>query len=320
MGFFRQVLFLSLALVPWAIAAGSVTAGEPGEGRVVATVNGTTITAAQLDPAVAAAVAKYRKTGFRVVSDSFRQRIRRQELDKLIDMELLAQAGAATTGKEIEPAIVARVQTLRDALQKAGHPAAAESATLYEAAKRDVLVDAYLRQAGISSLQVPESELKNYYEANLNSFREPESVKVRHILLKLAPTASTEEVAQAEKRINDLRAKVAGGSDFAELARQNSQCASASRGGDLGQIRRGFMPAAFDVAVAELKPGEMGVVRTEFGIHLVQVIERTPETLKSYDQVKEFIAQYLLKDYQRKKTAELIDKLKQKARILITLD
>lgn len=80
------------------------------------------------------------------------------------------------------------------------------------------------------------------------------------------------------------------------------------------------MPAAFDVAVAELKPGEMGVVRTEFGIHLVQVIERTPETLKSYDQVKEFIAQYLLKDYQRKKTAELIDKLKQKARILITLD
>ena len=86
----------------------------------------------------------------------------------------------------------------------------------------------------------------------------------RHILVE------TEQACQA------LKAQIEAGSDFAELARQHSQCPSGRQGGDLGEFTQGQMVPEFDQVVFS---GELGVVhgpvRTQFGYHLLEITDRT---------------------------------------------
>jgi peptidyl-prolyl cis-trans isomerase C len=84
-------------------------------------------------------------------------------------------------------------------------------------------------------------------------------LRAKHILVKHAFEAE------------DLLRKLAQGSDFEQLARDFSLCPSAARGGDLGEFPRGRMVPAFEKALMTLKENEVsGVVRTQFGYHLIQ--------------------------------------------------
>jgi peptidyl-prolyl cis-trans isomerase SurA len=105
--------------------------------------------------------------------------------------------------------------------------------------------------------------------------------RVRHILVKTSELVSE---AEARRRLADLRERiVAGGADFAELARLHSQDATAARGGDMDWIFQGDTVPEFERAMNELKVGELSQpVKTAFGWHLIQVLQRreaglTPE-------------------------------------------
>jgi peptidyl-prolyl cis-trans isomerase C len=90
------------------------------------------------------------------------------------------------------------------------------------------------------------------------------TASARHILV---PTAE-----QAE----DLKKQIEGGADFAELAKLNSTCPSAARGGDLGEFRPGQMVQEFnDVCFNEEVGVVHGPVKTQFGYHLIEVTKRS---------------------------------------------
>jgi peptidyl-prolyl cis-trans isomerase SurA len=96
--------------------------------------------------------------------------------------------------------------------------------------------------------------------------------RARHILVKSSELVSETE---ARRRLAGLRERIAGGADFAELARLNSEDGTASRGGELGWIHPGDTVPEFERALDALKPGELSEpVRTPFGFHLIQVQER----------------------------------------------
>jgi peptidyl-prolyl cis-trans isomerase SurA len=96
--------------------------------------------------------------------------------------------------------------------------------------------------------------------------------RVRHILVKTSEAVSE---GDARRRIEGLRQRIVGGADFAELARLNSEDGSAARGGDLGWVLPGDTVPEFERAMLALKPGELSeAVRTPFGFHLLQVMER----------------------------------------------
>jgi peptidyl-prolyl cis-trans isomerase SurA len=97
--------------------------------------------------------------------------------------------------------------------------------------------------------------------------------RVRHILIRPSETVSETE---ARRRLNDLRERIVNGrGDFAELARVHSEDATAARGGDLDWIFPGDAVPDFERAYQELKIGEVSApVRTPFGLHLIQVLER----------------------------------------------
>jgi peptidyl-prolyl cis-trans isomerase SurA len=100
---------------------------------------------------------------------------------------------------------------------------------------------------------------------------------VRHILLRAREGLSE---AEARERLRRLRERILAGADFAELARVNSEDASASKGGDLGWVAAGDTVPEFERVMNALKDREVSQpIQTPFGWHLVQVIERRSDEL-----------------------------------------
>ncbi len=93
----------------------------------------------------------------------------------------------------------------------------------------------------------------------------------RHILIKTSELVSESE---AKKRLMEIKQRIEGGADFAEQAKRYSQDGSAQQGGDLDWISPGQTVPEFEAAMNRLQPGMMGVVQTQFGWHLIQVLER----------------------------------------------
>jgi len=96
--------------------------------------------------------------------------------------------------------------------------------------------------------------------------------RARHILVRTSETVSE---ADARRRLLGLRERIVAGADFAVLARSNSDDSTSARGGDLDWIYAGDTVPEFERAMNELKPGELSQpVKTPFGFHLIQVMER----------------------------------------------
>ena len=104
-----------------------------------------------------------------------------------------------------------------------------------------------------------------------------EQTKLRHILVKLSEVVSEND---AQQRMTMIKERLDNGADFAELARQYSEDASAASGGDLGWVNPGDTVPQFEQAMNLLAPGEFSEpVRTPFGWHLIQVVERRKQDM-----------------------------------------
>ena len=106
---------------------------------------------------------------------------------------------------------------------------------------------------------------------------------VRHILI-------TGDGDESKAQIEKLQAEIQNGASFEELAKAHSQDpGSGSKGGDLGFFAEGRMVPEFDAALKDMKqPGEVGApVKTQFGWHLIQLVERRPGGKRPYEEVRE---------------------------------
>jgi len=104
----------------------------------------------------------------------------------------------------------------------------------------------------------------------------------RHILIRLNEVVSE---AEAKQRLNNLKERIENDTSFAELARLQSEDATASRGGDLGWLSPGDAVPEFERAMNALQPGQVSdPVQTPFGWHLIQVIERRNEDMSKERQ------------------------------------
>ncbi len=91
------------------------------------------------------------------------------------------------------------------------------------------------------------------------------------------PTASARHLlVDSEERCLELKNKIEGGADFADVAREHSKCSSSSSGGDLGEFRPGQMVPEFDEVVFKKELGKVhGPVKTQFGFHLIEITSRS---------------------------------------------
>jgi peptidyl-prolyl cis-trans isomerase D len=139
----------------------------------------------------------------------------------------------------------------------------------------------------IQSAQVSDSQLQQQYQDNIDSYRTPERVKVRHILIKTEGKPK-DEVPKLKAKAEDILKQLQHGADFAELAKKNSEDpGSAEKGGELGWIVRGQTVPNFEKAAFSLKPGQLsGVIETEYGFHIIQVEDKQEAHTQTFDEVK----------------------------------
>ncbi len=159
------------------------------------------------------------------------------------------------------------------------------------------------------TIQLTDAQIQAYYDAHKDEYRTQERVHARHILLSTA-NKSKDEVAKIQAQAEALDKQIKAGGDFAELAKKYSQDpGSAAKGGDLGWVSRGQMVKNFEDAVFSLKPNEISnVVTTEYGFHIIQVLEKQPAHLQTLDEVKPAIVAMLKNQTVFDRMQDLTDK------------
>jgi peptidyl-prolyl cis-trans isomerase D len=137
------------------------------------------------------------------------------------------------------------------------------------------------------SIQISDAQIQNYYNSHRDQYRTTERVHARHILLSTA-NKSKEEAPKIQAQAEDLLKQIKAGGDFAELAKKYSQDpGSAVKGGDLGWVVRGQTVKNFEESAFSLKPKEISnVIPTEYGFHIIQVLEKEPAHVQALDEVK----------------------------------
>ncbi len=139
----------------------------------------------------------------------------------------------------------------------------------------------------VQSAKVSDNQIQQQYQDNIDSYRTPERVKVRHILIKTQGKPPA-EIPALKAKADDILKQLQHGADFAELAKKDSEDpGSAVKGGELGWIVRGQTVPQFEKTAFSLKPGEMsGVIQTDYGFHILQVEDKQAAHTQSFDDVK----------------------------------
>lgn len=134
-----------------------------------------------------------------------------------------------------------------------------------------------------SKVQVSEKEIEEFYKINREGkFHQPNAVRLRHILFRLPAGAEPQLKETVRLRAEEVLREARGGKDFAQLAKEFSEDASAAQGGDIGFFTQGQMPPPLEKAAFALKKGEISnVLETTLGYHILKAEETREGKTKS---------------------------------------
>jgi peptidyl-prolyl cis-trans isomerase D len=153
-----------------------------------------------------------------------------------------------------------------------------------------VLLD--IQQARLKLVVSPQ-DVEQYYKQNLSRYQTPEQVRASHILFKTEGKDDAKVRAQAE----DVLKQVKAGGDFAALAKKYSEDTSKDNGGDLDYFGRGRMVPEFEKVAFDLKPGETSdLVKSQFGYHIIKVVDHKAGATRPLDEVRMEIQEQLLSE------------------------
>ncbi|HEY1578830.1 MAG TPA: peptidyl-prolyl cis-trans isomerase [Terracidiphilus sp.] len=134
--------------------------------------------------------------------------------------------------------------------------------------------------------QPTQQEIAAYYNAHKSEYSVPEQAKSRHILVQVAANSDAKVDAAAKAKAEDVLKQLQNGGNWTELAKKNSDDpGSKDNGGELGFAKHGMMVGPFDTAIFTQKIGDIKMIKTQYGYHIVQVEERTPAHTQDLSEV-----------------------------------
>jgi peptidyl-prolyl cis-trans isomerase C len=177
--------------------------------------------------------------------------------------------------------------------EKSGVDKSPEVQKQLDEVKKKIVVKTFLDQK--TGDMITDADLKREYDAMVASMRDEKEIRARHILV---PT---------EKEAQDVKAQLAGGKSFEDVAQQYSKDpGSAKQGGDLGYFTKDKMVKEFAEAAFKLKKGDVSdPVKTPFGWHVIKIEDVRKVTVPTYNDAKEMLRAKL----QDKKLSEYINGL-----------
>ena len=266
-------------LLAWAAPALPAPSGAPAKEDkskvVVAEINGHKITLADLEerleqapPAVRIQIRKNKE----------------QYLDGLVQSELLYQE-AVQRKLESTPGVAKRIGL----------------------AKRRILVEEFVKREVQRAVQVSDSDLRAFFDANRDRFRRKEQVTLSHVVLK------------TEKEAWDAVAEVRRGVPFAQVARARSIFeATRDAGGVMGTAARGELDKKIEEAAFKLAIGQVSEpIQTSLGWQIIRVSERIAGADAKFEDVKEDVKQILIDVRHRASYQRMIEELKKKGSVSV---
>jgi peptidyl-prolyl cis-trans isomerase C len=168
-------------------------------------------------------------------------------------------------------------------------------------------------------VKIPTADLKAYYDEDGSRWNKPEMARVAHILFATQDAQTGEKLADDKAALKKTRAEAAlqrakKGEDFGALVRDLSDDApSKARDGEY-LFQRGQMPKEFEDAAFALKPGEIsGVVKTEYGYHIIKLLGRIPGKSFSFAEVESQVRELMVQREMQVRIPEYADRIKKEA-------
>lgn len=241
----------------------------------------------------------------------FQQRL----LDNMINNVLIRQAAKDAGVKVTDADVKKKIEELKagfstqDQFDQALAQAGMDVATL-ESQISDQLVTEQLIATLNKDTEVSDKEITEYFDTNKAQFAEQAAVHAAHILF------DAKDKATGEKVLAELKA----GGDFAALAKQYSKDpASGANGGDLGWPTTPY-DTDFQAAADKLKVNEIsGLIETQFGWHIIKLLEKREDRQKPLDEVKDQIKQIIVQQRNADAYQTFLDDLRAKAKIEILI-
>ncbi len=300
------------------------TMEQASPGTVLAKVNGVAITRGERDRALQEILAQGGGRGGQQPTPEMMPQMENAALDQLINIEVLYQKGKKLTVKDLEQKVDEKVgQTRKQFPSQADFEKALKGANITEnklkdLARRNIVIDNLMQKEVFSKITVTEADAKKFYDDNPDKFKMPERTQASHILISADQKATPEDKKKAKEKAEAIRKRVAKGEDFAAVAKAESNCPSAAKGGDLGYFGKGQMVPEFEKAAAALKLGELSdVVESPFGYHIIKVMDRKPADTVKFADVKDKIEDYLKSQKAQKPMTDYVDKIKKEAKVEI---
>jgi peptidyl-prolyl cis-trans isomerase C len=320
------ILFALLAFSVTEIGNGVQAEDEKVSKGIAAVVNGAVIKQEEVDRRMDALERNLFLEG-KIIPPEQVLEAKRRILERLIDEELLYQESEKKKIKVEQSAIDGEMGKLKEQFasdeefKKGMTDMNLSEEDLKSYFKRSLSIKKLLDEEIVSKVKISEDEVRLFYDTHPDLFQQKDEIRASHILIRAAPNMNDSEKKEARKKLEGIRKRLEQGEDFAALAKEFSDCPSAARGGDLGYFGKGKMVKGFEDAAFALKVGELsGIVETDFGFHLIKVTDKKSEGMKTYDETKGDIRQYLFGTAVRRERSLYLDGLKDKAKVERFLD
>ena len=135
--------------------------------------------------------------------------------------------------------------------------------------------------------QPTQQQIQQYFNAHQSEYTVPEQARARHILISVPAGADAKAEAAAKAKADGVLKQLQGGGNWADLAKKNSDDpGSKDSGGELGFSQKGRMVPEFDQAIFSQNIGDIKVVKSQFGYHIIQVEERSTKHAQSLSEVQ----------------------------------
>jgi peptidyl-prolyl cis-trans isomerase C len=286
---------------------------------VIAKVNGEAINKADFEQAVNQAE---QQAGSPVPADQ-RDRVFRDILDQMIGFKLLEQEVKSRKVPVPDADVEAQLAQMKqqfpseDAFKTALISQGMSLEQLKTEARQRLAISKLIEGEVAPKVSVKPEAVDAFYKENPDKFQQGEQVHASHILITAAKDADVATKAKARAKAESLLKQARAGQDFAALAKANSQDpGSAPNGGDLGFFAPGQMVPQFNDVAFALKPGAISdVVETDFGYHIIKVLEKKAGRTVPIDEARGRIQQFLEGQNREKETENFVKSLRSKGKV-----
>jgi len=182
--------------------------------------------------------------------------------------------------------------------------------------ERGLVIRRLIQEKIVVRASTSEEESLVFYEKNKAKFKQPEMVRAQHILLSFTPKDPKAKKEKARKTIEKIQRRIKRGESFSDLAKKFSTDPTGNTGGELGYFDRNKMVEPFSKAAFALGiNGVSDIVETPSGFHLIKILDKRPERIPAYEEIKPDIKQLIVQKKIANGIKSYISILRAKAKI-----